>query len=83
MGNIRAIERSRPNYESEKTHTVSHTLPFSMIDILNSDADKRNISRSYLICAILAAYYEIPVPIVVPNNGKTKKAAIRKLVNVG
>jgi hypothetical protein len=44
-----------------------------MIELLNDDATKRNLSRSYLIAAILAAYYVVPVPIVVPNNGKKKK----------
>jgi hypothetical protein len=77
---LKPRERSRPVYEQEKCYTVSHTLPGSVIDTLNEEAEKRNISRSYLICAVLCAYFRVKVPIVVPNNGKTKKA---KIAHVG
>lgn len=73
MSNLTPRERARPVYDNEKCYTVSHTLPGSMIEGLNVDAEKRNLSRSYLIAAIVATYYCVPVPIVVPNNGKKKK----------
>lgn len=79
MTNLSPLERSRPNYDLEKCYTVSHTLPGSMIERLNTDSDARNLSRSYLIVAILAAYYAVPVPIVVPNNGKLKKAKLARV----
>ena len=77
---LKPRERPRPVYEQEKCYTVSHTLPGSVIDSLNFEAETRNISRSYLICAIVCAFLSVEVPIVIPNNGKTKKA---KVVHVG
>lgn len=49
----------RPNFGLAETRIVTHTLPKPLFDLLEKETARVMRSRSFTLCAILAAYFKV------------------------